>query len=208
MLIDQVDLVNLEGRRIVPDIRKPLPLGGPPGQVTIQSQYFFNKDMEYLMPGDKGRRSAVSISKLKAAHYLDFRLEKLLSSLWIESEREYDINATYEDYTIVSKPRAIIYKDKNDQKKMTRETEVHKFSDGMLNRIMEKLDHMVKDFRFFKYNSSMTTRIWSEDDRRRNKEFTEVIEHRLKLRRIFRSLESFVGGRLKDVDYRLIQRTK
>nr|GFC59208.1 hypothetical protein [Tanacetum cinerariifolium] len=109
-----------------------------------------------------------------------------------------------EVYTIVSKPRAVIYKDKNDQKKMMRETEVHKFSNDTLNRIQEKLDHMVKDFRLFKYNPGMTTRIWSEDDRKRSKEFMEVIEHKLKLQRIFRSLESFVGGRLGDVDYRLI----
>nr|GEU40779.1 hypothetical protein [Tanacetum cinerariifolium] len=45
------------------------------------------------------------------------------------------------------------------------------------------------------YNSGMETRIWSKDDRRRSKEFMEVIERRLKIRRIFRSLESFVVGR-------------
>nr|GEV88868.1 retrovirus-related Pol polyprotein from transposon TNT 1-94 [Tanacetum cinerariifolium] len=98
--------------------------------------------------------------------------------------------------------------DRNDQKKMMRETEVHKFSDGRLTRILEKLDHMVKDFKLFKYNLGMETRIWSEDDTRRSKEFMEVIEGRLKIRRIWRSLESFVSGRLRDVDYRLIQRTE
>ncbi|GJT93493.1 hypothetical protein Tco_1082338 [Tanacetum coccineum] len=113
-----------------------------------------------------------------------------------------------EYYTIVSKPRAVIYRDRNDQKKMMRETEVHKFSDCTLNRILDKLDHMVKDFKLFKYNSGMETRIWSEDDRRRSKDFIEVIKRRLKIRKIFRSLESFVGGRLKDVDYRLIHRTE
>ncbi|GKA61518.1 hypothetical protein Tco_0760925, partial [Tanacetum coccineum] len=282
---------------------------------------------------DKGRRSALSISKLKAAQYLDFGLEELVPSLWIESEHDYDISAAYgishwwfkrkkfyitrhsassnrstvrsymrilsvvslktyerygytflknivlrradyneykiseadfknlhpndfedlyllhlqgqlnhlsgankvhlfnadnlwirnivirkcvedlqlgieKDYTIVSKPRAIIYRDRNDQKKMMRETEVHKFSDGTLNRILDKLDHMVKDFKLFKYNPGMETRIWSEDDRRRSKEFMDVIKRRLKIRRIFRSLESFVGGRLRDVDYRLIHRTE
>nr|GEX53159.1 hypothetical protein [Tanacetum cinerariifolium] len=79
--------------RIMPDVRKPLPLGGPPGQVTIQLQYFFNKDLEYLVTCGKGRRSSLSISKLKAAHYLDFGLKVLVPSLWIESECEYDINA-------------------------------------------------------------------------------------------------------------------
>ncbi|GJT90188.1 hypothetical protein Tco_1079033 [Tanacetum coccineum] len=73
---------------------------------------------------------------------------------------------------------------------------------------LRALDHMVKDFKLFKYNPGMETRIWSKDDRRRSKEFMEVIERRLKIRRIFRSLESFVGGRLRDVDYRLIQRTE
>nr|GEU66311.1 hypothetical protein [Tanacetum cinerariifolium] len=313
------------GYRIMPDIKNPLPLKGPSGQVTIQSQYFFNKDLEYLVSGDKGRRSTLSISKLKVAHYLDFGLEELVMSLWIESEQEYNISAAYsishwwfkrkefyisrhdapsdrskvrshmrilsvislkiyvryeyaflkeivlrkadykeykiseadfkilhpndfedlnivikkrikdlqlgiesyqtklnltqpnwdasdflfkEDYTIVSKPREVIYRDRNDQKKMMQETEVHKFSNGMLNRILENLNHMVKDFRLFKYYLGMTIRIWSEDDRRRSKEFMKVTKRRLKIKRIFRSFKSFVGGRLRDVDYRLIQRTK
>ncbi|GKF98986.1 hypothetical protein Tco_0297769, partial [Tanacetum coccineum] len=72
-----------------------MPLGGPPGQVTIQSQFYFNKDLDYLLTGDKERRIALSISKLKAAHYLDFGLEELVPSLWVESEREYDISAVY-----------------------------------------------------------------------------------------------------------------
>ncbi|GJW17602.1 hypothetical protein Tco_0025038 [Tanacetum coccineum] len=276
---------SYKGNRLVPDVGKPLPLGGPPGQVTIQPQFFFNKDLEYLVSGSQKRRNALSISKLKASYYTDFRLEELVPSLWIESEQEYDISAAYgithwwfkrkefyitrhsapsdhevvrshmrilnvislktydrygytffkkivlrradyneykiskadfkilrrsirnivirkhvedlqlriesyrtklnltqpdwdaydflfkEDYTIVSKPRAVIYKDKNVQKKMMRETEVHK------------------------YNRSMESRIWSEDDRRRSKDFMEVIERRLKIRRIFRSLESFMSGR-------------
>nr|GFB09828.1 hypothetical protein [Tanacetum cinerariifolium] len=49
-----------------------------------------------------------------------------------------------ENYTIVHKPRAIIYRDRNNQKKMMRESKMHKFSDGTLTRILEKLDHMVK----------------------------------------------------------------
>ncbi|GKC34697.1 hypothetical protein Tco_1047081 [Tanacetum coccineum] len=91
---------------------------------------------------------------------------------------------------------------------MMRETEVHKFCDGTRTRILKKLDHMVKDFRLFKYNSGMENRIWSEDDKKRSKDFMDVIERRLKIRRIFRNLKSFVTGRLRDVDYRLIHRTK
>nr|GEV20174.1 hypothetical protein [Tanacetum cinerariifolium] len=81
LLTDQIDLMNLEGTWVMHDVRKPLSLGGPPGQVTIQPQYFFNKDLEYLVPGDKERRHALSISKLKAAYYPEFRLEELVPSL-------------------------------------------------------------------------------------------------------------------------------
>ncbi|GKC86491.1 hypothetical protein Tco_1147140 [Tanacetum coccineum] len=45
--------------------------------------------------GDKERKIALSISKLKVARYLDFGLEELVPSLWVESEREYDISAVY-----------------------------------------------------------------------------------------------------------------
>ncbi|GJZ38663.1 hypothetical protein Tco_0585226 [Tanacetum coccineum] len=317
-----VDLVNPEGYQILHNIYEPLPLGGPPGQ-------------------------------LKAARYLDFGLEELVPSLWVESERDYDISAAYgithwwfsrkqfyinkhsepsdreavrsqmrilsvirvktfekygynylreiilrradykeykisekdfknlhpndfedlyllniqdklnhmsksdkihlhtavnmwiknlviknrvgdlqlriesyqtklnlerpnwdatdyffkEDYTIVPKPRAVIYRDRNDQRKLMRLNEIHKFSDGTLTRVMEKLDHMVKDFHLFEYNKGMETRKWSEDDKRRSKDFITAIEKRLQIRRIFRSLESFVGGRIRDIDYRLINRT-
>ncbi|GKC34228.1 hypothetical protein Tco_1046612 [Tanacetum coccineum] len=43
----------------------------------------------------KEQKIALSISKLKAARYLDFGLEELVPSLWVESERDYDISAAY-----------------------------------------------------------------------------------------------------------------
>ncbi|GJX92131.1 hypothetical protein Tco_0345457 [Tanacetum coccineum] len=99
------------------------------------------------------------------------------------------------DYTIVPKPRAVVYRDRNNQRKLMRLNELHKFSDGTLTRVMEKLDQMVKDFHLFEYNKGMETRKWSEDDKRRSKDFITAIEKRLQIRRIYRSLESFVGGR-------------
>ncbi|GJV61637.1 hypothetical protein Tco_1467737 [Tanacetum coccineum] len=75
-----------------------------------------------------------------------------------------------EDYTIVPKPRAVVYRDRNDQRKLMRLNELHKFSDGTLTRVMEKLDHMVKDFHLFEYNKGMETRKWLEDDKRRSKD--------------------------------------
>ncbi|GJZ48677.1 hypothetical protein Tco_0602509, partial [Tanacetum coccineum] len=293
-------LVNPEGHQVVPNVSKPLPLGGP--------------------PGDKGRRSALYISKLKAAQYLDFRLEELVLSLWIESEQDYNISvaygishwwfkrkefyitrhsspsdrskvrshlqilsvvslktferyrytflkeivlrrADYKEYKILESDfknlhpndfedlyllhlqgqlnhlsgvenvhlfnavnlwiRSIVIRKPVEDLQLGIESYQTKFnltqpdwdvSDFLFKKdytIVSKpraLDHMFKDFKLFKFNPGMEKRIWFEDDRRRSKKFMEVIERRLKIRRIFRSLESFVGGRLRDVDYRLIQR--
>nr|GEY77372.1 hypothetical protein [Tanacetum cinerariifolium] len=83
------------------NVSKPLPLGGPPGQVTIQSNFFFNKDLEYLRYGSKGRRPALSISKMKAAYYPDARLEQMVpDQFWINKECKYDIPAMFK-YTVL-----------------------------------------------------------------------------------------------------------
>nr|GEV15695.1 hypothetical protein [Tanacetum cinerariifolium] len=76
------------------NVSKLLPLGGLPGQSTIQSDFFFNKDLEYLRYGSKGSRPALSISKIKATYYPDAGLEQMVPyQFWIEEECKYDITA-------------------------------------------------------------------------------------------------------------------
>ncbi|GJY39181.1 hypothetical protein Tco_0425545 [Tanacetum coccineum] len=89
LLTDQVDDAIIRH-----NVSKPLPLGGQPGQVTIQADFFFNKDLEYLRYGIKGGRHALSILKMKAAYYPDVGLEKMVpDQMWIEEECKYDIAA-------------------------------------------------------------------------------------------------------------------
>nr|GEX12422.1 retrovirus-related Pol polyprotein from transposon TNT 1-94 [Tanacetum cinerariifolium] len=45
----KIDSVNLEGYRVVPNVSKPLPLGGPPGQVS-------HADSQFSQYGDFGKR--------------------------------------------------------------------------------------------------------------------------------------------------------
>nr|GEU60655.1 integrase, catalytic region, zinc finger, CCHC-type, peptidase aspartic, catalytic [Tanacetum cinerariifolium] len=73
LLIDSVDDPILRH-----NVSKPLPLKGPPGQVTIQSDFFFNKDLEYIRYSSKGRRPALSISKMKEAYYPDAGIEQMV----------------------------------------------------------------------------------------------------------------------------------
>ncbi|GJU81419.1 hypothetical protein Tco_1283784 [Tanacetum coccineum] len=56
--------------------------------------------------------------------------------------------------------------------------------------------------------SHLTLNSLTQKDVTRSKEFIAAIESRLKTRRIYRNLECFIGGRVRDIDYRLLQRTE
>ncbi|GJY39245.1 hypothetical protein Tco_0425609 [Tanacetum coccineum] len=90
------------------------------------------------------------------------------------------------DYTIIESPRAVVFPVDNNDRKIMR----------------------VKEFKVKRLNPGMNTRFWTEKDVTRSKEFIAAIERRLKTRRIYRNLECFVGGRVRDIDYRLLQRTE
>nr|GFB36475.1 hypothetical protein [Tanacetum cinerariifolium] len=285
------------------NVSKPLSLGGPPGQVIIQSDFFFffNKDLEYLRYGSKASRTTLSISKIKAAYYPNVGLEQMVTDqMWIEEEckhtsegdrravrthmrilsfvrikvfsmygydymkkivlrradrnehiiAERDFKYLYPsdfedlyllnlqedfqleiksyqtqlnltkprwdamgfeykyDYTVIDSPRAVTFRDRYGVQMIMRFNEIHKFSDGTLHQIDEELDYRVKEFKVNKMNLGLNTRFWTRKDVDRSKEFMFAIQKRLKTRRIFRNLESFVGGRVRDGDYRLLKRTK
>ncbi|GJW80756.1 retrovirus-related pol polyprotein from transposon TNT 1-94 [Tanacetum coccineum] len=104
-----VNWTNPEGDHVRIDVNRPLPLGGPPGHVTIQSQFFFNKDLEYLRYGSKGSNPALSISKMKAASYLNFGLELLVpEQMWIDDVCTYDIT-DFQEHTIAKKDFKNLY---------------------------------------------------------------------------------------------------
>nr|GFA32676.1 hypothetical protein [Tanacetum cinerariifolium] len=165
LLTDQFDLVNPEGHRVVPDVSKPLPLKDPPVQVTVQTPYFFNKDMEYLVVISLKtyerygytylkdivlRRADYKEYKISEANFKNLRSNDFedLISLEFQMEECHQLLTDQFDLvnpeghrvvpdvskplplkdppgqtTIVPKPRAVIYRDRNDQKKMMRENE-------------------------------------------------------------------------------------
>ncbi|GKB84224.1 hypothetical protein Tco_0956496 [Tanacetum coccineum] len=108
------------------------------------------------------------------------------------------------DYTIIESPRAIVFPVNHNEQKIIRFHEIYKFSDGTLTCILEALDYRVKEFKIKRLNRGMNTRFWTQKDVTRRKEFISAIEMRLKTRRIYQNLECFVGGRDRDVDYRLL----
>ncbi|GKE02441.1 hypothetical protein Tco_1390424, partial [Tanacetum coccineum] len=189
MLTDQVDWANPEGDQVRINVNRPLPLGAPPGHVTIQTEFFLNKDLEYLRFSNKGSMHVLSISKMKAASYPDFGLELLVpEQMWIEDVCTYDISANeivlrradFQEHTIAEKDFKNLYPSD--------------FED--LNLLL------LQDSR----NSRSS--FWIEKDVTRSKEFITEIERRMKTRSIYRNLECFVGGCVRDIDYRLLHRTE
>ncbi|GJZ93155.1 hypothetical protein Tco_0665220 [Tanacetum coccineum] len=92
------------------------------------------------------------------------------------------------DFTIIDSLRAITFRDKYE--------------------IDDALDYRVKEFKVNRMNPGLNTRFWTSKDVDRSKEFMFAIQKRLKTRRIYQNLESFVGGRIREGDYRLLKRTE
>nr|GEU47414.1 hypothetical protein [Tanacetum cinerariifolium] len=112
------------------------------------------------------------------------------------------------DFTVIESPRSVSFRDKYVVQMIMWFNKIHKFSDGTLRQIDEALDYRVKEFNVNRMNPSLNTRFWTKKYVDRSKEFMFAIQKRLKTRRIFRNLESFVGGRVREGDYRLLQRTE
>nr|GFB66697.1 hypothetical protein [Tanacetum cinerariifolium] len=74
--------------------------------------------------------------------------------------------------------------------------------------VIAKRDFKVKEFKINRMNPGLNTRFWTRKDVDRSKAFMFAIQKRLKIMRIFRNLESFVGGRIRDGDYRLLKSTE
>nr|GEX23677.1 hypothetical protein [Tanacetum cinerariifolium] len=111
------------------------------------------------------------------------------------------------DYTVIESPRAVNFWDKYGVQMMMRFNEIHKFSDGTLLQIDEALDYRVKEYRIKRLNPGLNTRFWTKKDVDRCNTFMFAIQRRLRTRRIFCNLVSFVGGRVREGDYRLLRRT-
>lgn len=77
------------------DFSQPLPLVGPPSEPKLPKQYFFNKDLQYLIHGntDPNHCYATSLTKFRAASYPLERLEDQMRGLHSTSISKYNHEA-------------------------------------------------------------------------------------------------------------------
>nr|GEU44032.1 integrase, catalytic region, zinc finger, CCHC-type, peptidase aspartic, catalytic [Tanacetum cinerariifolium] len=108
-----------------------------------------------------------------------------------------------EAYTAYYNPRGFIYQNKDKQNRLMQIDELHKFSDGTLNDFRTALDDHLKGIQM-KY---LPQAIWRKSDKERATTMIHAIDKQLKMMMIMRSLEKFVGGRLYEGDFKMLQRT-
>nr|GFB07034.1 hypothetical protein [Tanacetum cinerariifolium] len=108
-----------------------------------------------------------------------------------------------EAYIAYSNLQGFIYQNKDKKNMLMRIDELNKFSDGTLTDVRTALDDRQKGIRM----QYLPQSIWRKSDKDRAAAMIQAIDKRLKTRRIMRSLERFVGGRLYEGDFRMLQRT-
>nr|GFB63867.1 hypothetical protein [Tanacetum cinerariifolium] len=207
------------------------------GRYVIPIAHFINNDLEYLQGGASSHKYTTYVTKMKAADYgklsnltveerfafnvslwmftrsivIQLRVEDL--QLGVESYQKR-LNLTKPDtyrfdlkrreaYTAYSNPRRFIYQNKDKKNRLMRINKLYKFSDETLNDVCNALDDHLKGIRM----QYLPQTIWRKGDKDRAAAMIQAIDKMLKTRRIMRSLERFVGGRLYEEDFRMLQRT-
>nr|GFA35272.1 putative reverse transcriptase domain-containing protein [Tanacetum cinerariifolium] len=145
------------------------------------------------------RRDDDQIYKFKEGNFKRLRLQDIEDMLLLLKSLNLTKPDTYrpdlrrrEAYTAHSNPRGFIYQNKDKKNRLMRIDELHKFSDGTLNDVRNALDDRLKGIRM----QYLPTTIWRRGDKDRAAAMIQAIDKMLKTRRIMRSLEKFVGGRL------------
>ncbi|GKE71238.1 hypothetical protein Tco_1529310 [Tanacetum coccineum] len=135
---------------------------------------------------------------------LQLGVESYQKKLNLTKPDTYRSNLRRKDaYTPYSDPRGFIYENKDKKNRLMRIDELHKFSDGTLDDVRTALNDRLKGIRM----EYLPQTFWSQRDKVNARAMIQAIDKRLKTRRIFRSLERFVGGRPYGDDLRLLQRT-
>nr|GEZ19855.1 hypothetical protein [Tanacetum cinerariifolium] len=155
------------------------------------------RDFKYLYPSDFEDLNLLNLQG--HLNHLPPKDKKILTMAVNQWTRQLVIRQRVEDFQLGI--------ESYQTQMMMRFNEIHKFSDGTLQQIVEALDYRVKEFRINRMNPSLNTRFWTRKDVDRCNAFMFAIQRLLRIRRIFCNLESFVGGRVREGDYRLLKRT-
>nr|GEX77767.1 hypothetical protein [Tanacetum cinerariifolium] len=162
-----------------------------------------------------GRKHDDKLYKFKEGDFKRLRIQDIedmllllqgkLTNLTFEERFAFNVSLRMFTRSIVIQRRVedLQLGNKDKKNKFMRIDELHKFSDGTLTDVRTALDDRLKEV-WMKY---LPQSFWRKSDKDRAAAMIQAIDKRLKTRRIMRSLERFVGGRMYEGDFRMLQRT-
>nr|GEX79271.1 uncharacterized mitochondrial protein AtMg00810-like [Tanacetum cinerariifolium] len=213
---DQLDWVNPEGQQYPHNLLKPLSLIlNSRDRRVIPFEHFINNDLKYLRGGALSleERFAFNVSLQMFTRSIviqrcveDLQLGVKIYQKKLNLPKPDSYRSDFkrkEAYTTYSNPRGFINQNKDKRNRLMRIDELHKFSDGTLTNVRIALDDRIKGIRM----QYLPQSIWRKSDKDRAAAMIQATDKRLKTRRIMRSVERFVGGKLYEGDFRMLQRT-
>ncbi|GJR80568.1 hypothetical protein Tco_0151353 [Tanacetum coccineum] len=210
---DQLDWHYLEGRQYPHDLSKPLPLIlNARGCQTKAADYGHVKWIEDKGPKRQkfygyaanmetskdvySRHMISTVTSLKIMQFFSYSyLEEIIVRRHddqLYKFREGDFKRLHrqdiEDMLLLL-VQGIIYQDDMDRNRLMRTEELHKFSDGTLNYVRTTLNDIATRIQM----EYLPKKKWSKQDKQRDRVMINVINKKLRDRRLMRSLEKFVG---------------
>ncbi|GKA30344.1 hypothetical protein Tco_0716649 [Tanacetum coccineum] len=204
MLTDQITWANPEGDQVRIDVSRPLPLGGPPGhilsvvRIKAYSRYGYDYLSEIVLRRANFQEYKIAKKDFKNLYPIDFEDLNLL------------LLQDYLDHLSGSDKRMLSTTVKLWTRNLVIRQRVKDFQLGIES--YQKQLNLTKpgwDAKGYKFKHDYTIiesprAVVFPKDMTRSKEFMSAINRRLKTRRIYQNLECFVGGRVRDIDYRLL----
>nr|GFA36837.1 hypothetical protein [Tanacetum cinerariifolium] len=168
------------------------------GRYVIPFAHFINNDLEYLRGGTSSQKYTTSMTKTKAADYGHIK--------WIEDL----VPRTISTVSLLTENLLSMYTPRGGSllspiSRLWNSTTISiwiGFRDGTLNDVHNALDDRLKGIRM----QYLPQSIWRKGDKDRAAAMIQAIDKMLKTRRIMRSFERFVGGRLYEGDFQMLQR--
>nr|GEX90572.1 hypothetical protein [Tanacetum cinerariifolium] len=167
-----------------------------------QQFYGFAVNREYARDIYSKRR-IIAVTELQIVKWHNYKHLDWITVSKVTKRSSTSQSQIHTDYTAYSNPRGFIYQNEDKHNRLMRIDELHKFSDGTLNDVRTAMDDHLKGIQM-KY---LPQTIWRISNKERAAKMIQAIDKQLKTRRIMRSLEKFVRGRLYDGDFRMLQWT-
>ncbi|GJT32088.1 hypothetical protein Tco_0922507 [Tanacetum coccineum] len=169
----------------------------------LKSDIVWESRKEILKGNSRPEKIVLSLHKIPASIFSDVYIEERVHDfqLGIESNQQ-KVNLTaptisfpgiekHKMFSIIYEPvHGIIYKNSKKEKRVMRHSEIHKFCDATLNRVLEGLKSYNNDVKYGYIQRDLT-----EDKVEYLKLFEEEIEVRLKYHNQMRRWEMYVNGR-------------